>query len=58
MVDAQAADHVDQRPQLVRGEALDQPEVQKRDLAAAIEQVVARMRGAPASRSIRPDAAA
>jgi hypothetical protein len=37
-------DHLDQRPQLVGGEVLDQAEVQEGDPAAAVEQVVPRVR--------------
>ena len=44
VVHAQRADHVDERPQVLAGEVLDQPEVQERDPAAAVEQVVARVR--------------
>ncbi len=41
---AQVLDHLDQRPQLVRGEVLDQAEIQEGDPAAPVEQVVPRVR--------------
>jgi hypothetical protein len=44
LVHAQVLDHRGQRLHLLGGEVLDQAEVQERDPAAAVEQVVARVR--------------
>jgi hypothetical protein len=44
VVHAQVLDHRDQRPELVVGEVLDQPEIQEADLPARTEQVVPRVR--------------
>jgi len=43
-VHAQVLDHRDQRPELAGAEVLDQAEIQEGDPAAAMEQVVSRMR--------------
>jgi hypothetical protein len=43
-VHAQVLDHRDQRPELAGAEVLDQAEIQEGDPAAAVEQVVPRMR--------------
>ena len=44
VVHAQVLDHRDQRPELVVGEVLDQPEIQEGDPPAGVEQVVPRVR--------------
>jgi hypothetical protein len=44
VLDADGAGHLHERLQFGGGEVLDQPEVHEGDLAAAVEQVVARVR--------------
>jgi hypothetical protein len=44
VVHAQVLDHRDQRPQLIGGEVLDQPEIQEGNPPAGMEQVVPRVR--------------